>query len=170
MVKLALSTTSHKAGGDPQTPVYRWNVLIFSTASSIGWREIVHRIDAPFVSCIVVSHMRHAVQDRISHIDISGMPCLSWHGVPFLHLCKPPFFIFSIIPGSLLQNVPVRTLLARLCQSSSIFSDLIRSQITDICFSLFNQLYRALIHHIKIIGCKVQMIAPVRAEATGYLP
>ena len=56
--------------------------VIFSTASSIGCAKIVHRIDAPFVSCIVVSHMRHAVQDRISHIDIRG--CHVYPGTEYL--------------------------------------------------------------------------------------
>ena len=32
--------------------------------------EIIHRIDAPLVPCVVVGHVRHPVNDRIPHIDI----------------------------------------------------------------------------------------------------
>ncbi len=33
-------------------------------------RKVIHWIDAPLVSCVVVCHVRHTVDYRVSHIQI----------------------------------------------------------------------------------------------------
>ena len=35
-----------------------------------GMREIVHRVNAPFVTGILVRHMCHTIDDGISHVDV----------------------------------------------------------------------------------------------------
>ena len=32
--------------------------------------KVIHRIDTPLITCIVMVHMSHTVNDRISHVDI----------------------------------------------------------------------------------------------------
>ena len=34
--------------------------------------EVIHGIDAPGISCVVMTHMGHPVDYRITHIDVGG--------------------------------------------------------------------------------------------------
>ena len=34
--------------------------------------EVVHRVDAPLVSRVVVCHMGNTIEDRITHVDVRG--------------------------------------------------------------------------------------------------
>ena len=52
-------------------------------------RKIVHRIDAPFIAGIVMCHMSHTVDDRVSHVDIRGchIDLGTQHLLAVLHTC-----------------------------------------------------------------------------------
>ena len=123
--------------------------------------KIIHRIDAPLVTRIMVCHMCHTIQDRITHIDIRG--CHIDMGTQYLCaiLVHAVFHIFKQLQIFFNASVTVWIFLTRLCQCSSVGADLICAQIGYICFALFDQFYRAFIHLIKIIGCKEETIFPV---------
>ena len=60
-------------------------------------RVIIHRIDTPFIPCILVGKVRHTVQDRITHIDVRRghvdfrtQGFLTVRVLSFLHLLKQP--------------------------------------------------------------------------------
>ena len=94
-----------------------------------GMCKIVHRIDTPFISGIVMCHMRHTVNDRISHVHIWAMPYRFWRAEPFRrrHIC--PSFISSNRArfSSTLLSAP-GSILAGLGQRTAVFTDLIRGQ------------------------------------------
>ena len=98
-----------------------------------------------------MGHMRYTVENRISHIDIRGrhVNLSTKHFLPVL--INAVLHILKKLQVLLHRAVPVRALLSRLCQRPTILTDLVRRQITDIGFTLADQLQRALVHHIKII-------------------
>ena len=126
--------------------------------------KIIHRINAPFISCVVVGHMSHTVNNRIAHIDIRGR-----------HINFSTEYFTSILKFTVLHPfkqvqiffhtaVTVRAVLSRLCQSTSVLTNFFCCQITNKCFAFFNQLNCCFIHLIKIIGCKKQTVLPVSTQ------
>ena len=92
-----------------------------------GMREIVHRVNAPFVTGILVRHMCHTIDDGISHVDVgrghidAGTQYLSavlvFAGLHILEQCQILFYA-SGAAGIFLTG---------LGQASSVFTDLLRT-------------------------------------------
>ena len=129
-----------------------------------GMSKVIHRVNAPFISGIVMGHMSHTIDNRITHIHV-------WRS--HINLCAEYFLSIRIFSGfhilEQLQvlfhaSVTVRAVLSRLGQSSAVLADLLCSQVTHISFSFFDQLYSCLIHLIKIVGRKEQTIFPVSPQ------
>ena len=128
----------------------------------LNWMgKVVHRIDAPFIPCIVVGHMGNPVDDRISHINIRRCHVYLGPQHPLAILAHSVFHLFKQLQVLFYGPVPVWAVLARLRQGSPISADFFRTQVADIGLSLLDQFYGALVHHIEIVGCKVQVILPV---------
>ena len=126
--------------------------------------EIVHRIDAPLIACVVVRHVGDAVNDRVAHIDVRGghidlcaQHLLAVRILSFLHLFKE---LQVLLHGT----VPVGAFLSGLGQGAAVLLDLLRRKITDIRLAFFNQENGALIHFLEVIGSEIQPVLPVRAE------
>ena len=124
-------------------------------------REIIHRINTPCITGIVMGHMSDTVNNRISHINI---------GRCHIYFCTEYLLTIFIFSGFhflkqlqifLCASVSVRTLLTGFCQRSSVFPDFLRCQIADICFPFLYQLYCSLIHLLKITRRKKQTVSPV---------
>ena len=129
-----------------------------------GMGEVVHGINTPFIAGIVMCHMRHTVDDRITHIhigrghvDLGAQHLLSVPIHAVLHVLEQFQVLFH-------AAVPVRAVLARLGQRAAVFPDLLRAQVADVCLSLFDQLHRSLIHLREIIRREEQPVLPVRAQ------
>ena len=129
-----------------------------------GMCKIVHRVDAPFITGIMVGHMRYTVDDRIAHIDIRGCHVnpgaehfLSILVFSFLHLLKQTQILFH-------GSVTIGAVFSGLFQRTSVFTDLVCAQVTDKSLSFFDQLDGTLIHHVKVIGSKIQMFFIVGAQ------
>ena len=87
--------------------------------------EIVHRIDAPLIACIMVCHMSHSVDYRVSHIHIgrrhiySGSEDLGSILIfALLHLLKELQILFN-------TSVPAGVVLTGLCQGTAVFANLL---------------------------------------------
>ena len=126
--------------------------------------KVIHRINAPLVSCIVVCHMRHTVENGISHIQI-GRRDVNARAEYLLTIC-----VLSVL--HLLKKLQIllhgtaakRIFFARLCKSTSVFLNLLCGQVRHICLSFPNQLHCALVHLVKIVRGKKQPVLPVRAK------
>ena len=126
--------------------------------------KIVHWIDTPFISGIVMCHMCHTVNNRITHVDVRRC---------HIDLCTQDFFavrIFTVFhclkQFQVFFNaaVTVWAFFTRLCQCSPILTDLLCCQIADICLAFSDQFHSSLIHLVKVIGCKEQPVLPVSAQ------
>ena len=126
--------------------------------------EIVHWVDAPFVSGVVVCHMCHTVDNRISHIDVRrchiDLGTQNFRSVLELTVFHP----FKQIQVLFHASVTVRAVLSWLCQGSAVLADLLCCQVTDKCFSFFDQLDGCFIHLVKIVGCEEQAVFPVSSQ------
>ena len=123
--------------------------------------EVVHRIDAPFISCIVMCHAGYTVNDRVTHvhirwchIDLGTENLLSISVFALTHLFKKLKILFY-------STVSVRALFTWLCKSSSVLTNLVCSQVADKGLAFLNKLHCCLIHLIKIIRCKEKSVFPV---------
>ena len=125
--------------------------------------EVVHRIDAPLIACIVMRSMNNSVDYRVSHVDVRAC---------HIDLGAEAYFSVSELAGShLLEqfeilldwSVSVWAFLARLLESASVFSDLIRSKFTYERFALLDKLNGSLVHCIKIVRCP-EFLIPLESE------
>ena len=123
--------------------------------------EVVHRIDAPLVTGVVVGHVGHAVDARLPHVDVGGahvdlgaQHLLAVGVFALTHLFKKLKILFY-------STVSVRALFTWLCKSSSVLTNLVCSQVADKGLAFLNKLHCCLIHLIKIIRCKEKSVFPV---------
>ena len=119
-----------------------------------GMRKIVHGIDAPCISRVVMRHVRHAVNNGITHVDVGTCHVdlgakhkLAVGILALFHLLKKAKVL-------LYAPVAVRIVLARLRKGSAVLFDLLRRQIRHVSLALLNELNGALIHLTKIVGRK----------------
>ena len=123
-------------------------------------REVVHRVNAPLVPCVMVSRMRDTVNNRVSHIDIRrchvnlrSEHLFAVRVFSFLHfLEKRKIFLYA--------SVSVRTLFARLCKRTPVLLDFLRRKVADIGFALLYQFKRRFVHFVEIIGRPESLIPP----------
>ena len=131
--------------------------------------KIIHRVNTPLVTGIVMGHMRNPVYDGIPHVDVGachidlGAENLLSVGIfSGLHVLEQLKVFFH-------RSVPIRAVLAGSIKRSAIRPYLIRGKIADECLAFFDELYGSLIHLIKIIGCKIQPVFPVCAKPSDVL-
>ena len=126
--------------------------------------KVIHRIDAPFVSCVVMCHAGYTVDNRVTHVHIRRC---------HIDLCTENFFSVSVFALTHLlkklqvlfySTVSVWALFTWFCKSSSVLTDLVCSQVADKCLAFFDQLHSGLIHLVKIIRSKEKSVLPVCAK------
>ena len=155
-------------------PVIQWSVILkLQRTDGVGdsfngilngVRKVVHRVNTPCISRMLMGQMRHTVNDRISHIDIGRCHIdlctersFSIGKAAVLHLFKQfqIFFYAAVSAGIILTG---------LCQSTTILSHLFCRKLGNISLSLFDQLHSTFIHLFKIIRCKEQPVFPVSSK------
>ena len=113
--------------------------------------------------------MSHPVDHRIPHIDVGRG-----------HIDLGPQHLLAVLVHAVLHilkqhkvllhtAVTVGALLPRFRQCPTVFTDLLCGQVTDKCLALLDQLYRRLVHLVKIIGSKEQTILPVCSQPLDIL-
>ena len=127
-------------------------------------RKIIHWINAPCILRIVMLHMRHAINDGVTHIHI-------WRR----HIDSGAQHLLAVLIRAVFHRFKQRKILfhasvgrwifpARLRQSPSVCPDFIGRKIRNIGFALSNQRNGRFIHLSKIIGRKKQAVFPIRAK------
>ena len=126
--------------------------------------KVIHRIDAPLVSSVVMCHTCYTVDNRVTHVHIRRC---------HIDLCTENFFSVSVFALTHLlkklqvlfySTVSVWALFTWFCKSSSVLTDLVCSQVADKCLAFFDQLHSGLIHLVKIIRSKEKSVFPVCAK------
>ena len=126
--------------------------------------KIIHRIDQPPVSRVVVGHPGHTIDDRVTHVDV-GTCHIDLGAQYFLAVCiASVFHVLEQFQVLLNGAVSVRTLLTRLGKSPSVFTNLVGCQVAHISLPFFDQLHRALVHLLEIIRSKVEPVFPVGTQ------
>ena len=123
--------------------------------------KVIHRINAPGITCSVMCHMCDTINNRVthvhvrrSHIDFGTKDFLAISVFAFFHFFKKLKILFY-------RTVAVWAFLARLCQGSAVLTDFIGSQIADISFSLLDQFDSGFIHLSEIIGSEEKSVLPI---------
>ena len=127
-------------------------------------RKIVHRIDAPFIAGIMMTHMSNPVYNRISHIDIRA--CHIYFGTKhfFTVSIYAVFHVLKQLKVFFNRPVSVRAVLSRGFKSPAILFDLVSRQIAYESFSFFDKFNSRFIHLVKIIRCKKESVFPIGPE------
>ena len=126
--------------------------------------KIIHRINAPLIPRIMMTHMSYAVNHGITHINIGTchinpgpedlLPILI-HAV--LHILKKLKVLLN-------APVSVRTVLTRRLEVSPVLLYLLRAEITDKGLTLLYKLDSRFIHLIEIIRCKEQPVFKIGTQ------
>ena len=129
-----------------------------------GVGKVIHRINAPRITRIVMLHVGHAVNDRISHINIGrshinlgAEHLFAVFIFSFLHLFKKTQVLLN-------RAVPVRTFLSGVVKVAPVLPDLLCRQVADKGLALFDQKHSALVHLLKIIRGKEKTIFKISAQ------
>ena len=168
----------HKSGFLYDPVIERPVILKFKSAQRVcnildrvlnGVRIVVHRIDAPLVARIVMRHMSHSVEDRISHIhvgtchiDLRAKSLLSVSEFAVLHSGEE-IKVFLNTP------VPVGIIDPGLVQSPAVFPHLLGSQVRHIGLPFFDKIYSDLIHLIEVVGGKKEPVFIISSEPRHVL-
>ena len=163
----------------PHDPVVQRSVILeFQRADRMGdafdrildrMGKIIHRVDAPFVSRILMGDMGDAVDDRISHVHVRGrhVDLRPQHlGAVLIHAILHVLEEFQVLFH---RAVPVGRILTGLCQGSPVFPDLLRGKVTDKCLALFDQGHGCLIHLIEVIRRKIKTVVKLRPEPSDVI-
>ena len=114
--------------------------------------KIVHRIDAPFVACVVMLRMSYPVDDWIAHVYVRRSH-IYFRSEHFLTVAVLSFSHFlEKLQVFLDRPFTIWAFPSRFLQSPSVFPYLIGVEIADICFAFFYQSNSTSIHFIEIIG------------------
>ena len=126
--------------------------------------EVIHRVDAPLVTGVVVMHVGHTVDDRVTHVQVRGCHVdLRTQGqgtvcvLAVLHVLEELKVLFD-------RTVTVRRLLTRVREVATVCGDLLCGEIIDEGKSLLNQKDGLLIHDIEVIGCEEDAVLEVGTE------
>ena len=113
--------------------------------------KVIHRVDAPLVTCIVMRSMGDTIDDRVSHIDVRR--CHIYLGTEHLLTVSILACLHLFKQGQVFLNssVSVRAFLARLLECSSVLPDFLRCEVAHICLALLNQLDSCLVHLIEVV-------------------
>ena len=125
-----------------------------------GVREIVHRVNAPFVALTVVSSFQHAVNDRVAHIDVgrSHVDLGAEHERSVRDFAR--FHILEQREALLYRAVAVLALYARLGERAAHFAHLIGRNVVDVSLAFLNQFYRRFVHDVEVVGREVHFAFP----------
>ena len=122
---------------------------------------IVHRINAPFISCAMMCNMTNAIHQRItemhirrSHVDLCTKCFVTVFKFTGTHSCKEIKILFY-------TTIAVRTILSRLCRCAFHCSNFFCCRIINVSQSFFDQLACILIKFFEIIG-SIEFIGPVK--------
>ena len=124
---------------------------------------IVHRVDAPLVSCPLMFGVEDAVHDRVAHIHVGRghVDFCSQHTRPVgefasLHAGEEVKIFF---------NTPAAegAVFARLGQAAAELADLVDGLVVDVRFAILDELDRPLVELIKIIR-GIAGAVPLEAE------
>ena len=128
-----------------------------------GVGEVVHRVDAPLVTLTVVMQMTDPVNNRITHIKITGGQidlCSERVAVVLKlavsHTCKQIQTLFD-------RAVTVRRN-SRSSQIATVFLELLGGQFANVCQSLFDEGYSKIIGFLEIVGTVEETVAPIEAQ------
>ena len=129
-----------------------------------GMGKVIHGINAPLIAGVMMRHAGHTVNHRVSHVDVGRCHVDFCTQHLLTVLVKTVLHIFKQRQIFLHGTIPVRAVLSGRIEVSPVFPDLLRRQITDIGLSFFDQLHRAFVHGVKIIGSKEQPVLEVGSQ------
>ncbi|SAJ03160.1 Uncharacterised protein [Enterobacter cloacae] len=118
-------------------------------ADAVG--EVVHRVDAPLVTGLVVFSELNAVQHRIAHhderrrhIDFGTQTRFTFFEATGTHFFKQRQVLFH-------ATIAERAVFTRLSQRTAVFTDFVSRQFVDVCQTFVNQFNRIGIQLIEIV-------------------
>ena len=129
-----------------------------------GMGKVVHGINAPLVSSVVMAHTGHTVDHRVSHIDVGGRHIDLGAEHLFPVLIHAVLHFLEELQVLLHRSVPVGAVFSRSVEISPVFPDLIGRKVADECLSFFDQMDCTLIHCIKVVRRKKQPVLKFRAQ------
>ena len=121
------------------------------------------------ISCIVVRHVCHAVDDRIAHVhigtghvDLRAERLLAVLKSAVLHHREELKILFH-------APVAVGVVLTGFLERAAVLPHLLRCEVGDIGFPFFDQLHCDLIHLIEVIGGKIEPVLVIGAQPVHVL-
>ena len=154
-------TRMHRNGDVIQHPVVQTTVVLeFQRAQRVrnafqriadAVGEVVHRVDAPLVTGLVVFSELNAVQHRIAHhderrrhIDFGTQTRFTFFEATGTHFFKQRQVLFH-------ATIAERAVFTRLSQRTAVFTDFVSRQFVDVCQTFVNQFNRVGIQLIEIV-------------------
>ena len=145
---------------------------MFSSASSIGWRVGVHRVDAPAVAGVVMRRPLDAVDHRIAQVDVRArhVELGAQHGgavgeLAGLHLSQP----CQVLGRRALAE---RAVLPRRREVAAVRPDLVGALLVDVSETGADQGLGGAVHEVEIVAREVEVRGRrlVRPSGLGCVP
>ena len=129
-----------------------------------GMCKVIHRVDAPFISCGMVGRMGDTVKHRVSHVDI-GRSHINLRTQCFRAVGEfACLHSFKQIQIFLHASVAIRAFLTGCGKGAAVFSHFLCAKLIHESLAFLNQLQRNLIIFIKIAGRIKKSVLPIEAK------
>ena len=131
--------------------------------------EIIHRVNLPCVTRIMMLRMQHPINSRVTHIHIprrhiyfSPQHRLTLADLAIAHLLKQGQIFLN-------RSLPKSTIHPRMSHIPPTRTHLLWALLIHIRQALFNQAHRTVIKILKVIARKIQVLAPVKPKPLHIL-
>ncbi len=135
---------------------------------ALAVREIIHRVDAPFVARAVVRGVLDPVQERVAHhhvgvrhVDLGAQHLLAVGVFAVAHLAEDPEVLLD-------AAAPVRALDARLVHGAAPLGDLLLGLVVHVGESPLDQVLGPLVELVEIVR-RVAFLLPLEAQPLDVL-
>ena len=126
--------------------------------------EVIHRVDAPLVTGLVVVSKLDAIDDGIAHhheggchVDLGAQAGAAFGHLAALHLGKQRQVLFH-------AAIAERAVLARGGQGAAVFAHLLGGKLVHIGQTLLDELDGIAVQLVEIVGGVADLAAPLEAE------
>ena len=125
---------------------------------------VVHGIDAPLVTGLVVVGFLDAVDHRVAHVDVGRrhVDLHPQHGFALIQFAGAHVFEAGQI--FLHAAAAERAVLAGIFQGAAVFADLVGGEFVHIGLALFDQVNGVVVERIEIVGGVTDISIPGEAE------
>ena len=125
---------------------------------------VVHRVNYPFITCIVMFSFYNTINNRVTHNDIRMCHVNFCTQHLFTIIVLTVFHFFEEFQVFFYATITVRAIDTRCREITTSLFDFLCSLVIYIGFAKRNQFLSIFVHFTEVVGCIANLAIPFKAE------